>query len=226
MSLLEWSWDTVASGASPAVKGMASWVTLESYQSLAEKYLEENESLDDAVHQLIRWQAGQAGAVGVVNGFPGLLMAGITIPVDIAGVTFIQIRMIAAIAKMNGHDINSPEVRTIGLCALMGAAATETVAAVASTIAMKVANNAVAAIPGRVLVEINKMIGMRLLTKYGTTGIIRFSTLVPVAGAIFGGAINAYGTYYVGLAAHSLFRKTPIEVRISTEEQIGAENEV
>ena len=168
-----------------------------SYQSLAEKYLAGNETVEAAVHQLIGWQAGQAGAVGAVTGFPGLLMAGVTIPLDIAGVTVILIRMIAAIATMHGHAITSPEVRTIGLCALMGAAATETVAALASSVAMKIASKAAEAIPGRVLIEINKQIGMRLLTKYGAAGMIRLAQIVPIVGMFAGGGINAYGTYYV-----------------------------
>jgi hypothetical protein len=61
-------------------------------------------------------------------------------------------------------------------------------------------------VPGRALVEVNKRIGLQLLTKAGGRSIAQFPKLIPVVGGVVGGAFDAVVCRMVGRTAKSLFR--------------------
>jgi glycerol-3-phosphate O-acyltransferase len=62
-------------------------------------------------------------------------------------------------------------------------------------------------VPGRALVEVNKRIGLRLLTKAGERSFVNFSKAVPVVGGVVGGTFDAVVCRMVGRTARSLFRR-------------------
>jgi hypothetical protein len=61
-------------------------------------------------------------------------------------------------------------------------------------------------VPGRALVEINKRIGLQLLTKAGQRGLAQFPKAIPVVGGVVGGAFDAVVCRMVGRTARILFR--------------------
>jgi len=61
-------------------------------------------------------------------------------------------------------------------------------------------------VPGRALVEINKRIGFKLLTRAGSRGVAQFPKVIPVVGGVVGGAFDAVVCRMVGRTAKSLFR--------------------
>ena len=69
-----------------------------------------------------------------------------------------------------------------------------------------VAIEALKALPGKVLIDINKRIGFRLLTKFGERGVVNLFKLVPLAGGVVGGTIDGMTCYAVGQAADKAFR--------------------
>ena len=72
----------------------------------------------------------------------------------------------------------------------------------------KAAFAALKKLPGRVLIEINKKVGFRLLTKFGTTGVINLGRAVPVVGGGVSAVVNAGGMQTVGRYAKRNFPKT------------------
>ncbi len=66
------------------------------------------------------------------------------------------------------------------------------------------ANAAFKNLPGRVLIEINKRVGFRLLTKAGQTGVVNRVKWIPVVGGV-GGTFDALSCRIVGAAAKSAF---------------------
>lgn len=171
---------------------------------LADDYRISGKSVHLCVDNLIRWQCAKASHNGFWLGLPGSVSAPFTIPADIAQSMYIQLRMVAAIAHLYGHDIQSDQVRTCALICLCGSKATDVLAAAGIKIGQKVAINAIKKVPGKVLIEINKRVGMRLLTKFGEKGIINLGKLVPVIGGVFSATANGFGTHAVGKAAKKM----------------------
>jgi len=79
--------------------------------------------------------------------------------------------MIAAIAYMGGHDIKDDRVKTLVYSCLVANSAKDVAKSVGITVGGKLATNAIKAIPGKTLIEINKRVGFRLITKFGEKGV-------------------------------------------------------
>jgi hypothetical protein len=60
-------------------------------------------------------------------------------------------------------------------------------------------------LPGKVLIEINKKVGFRLVTKAGTKGVVNLGKLVPFVGGGVGATVNAVGMRTVATYAKSNF---------------------
>lgn len=113
--------------------------------------------------------------------------------------------MVAAIGHFYEHDIYSNQVRSMAFACLCGSKAMDIIKQAGIKVGQKAAGNIIKKIPGAVLREINKKVGMVLITKSGKTGIINLMKWVPVAGGIVGGSMNGLGTYAVGKAAKKVF---------------------
>ncbi len=69
----------------------------------------------------------------------------------------------------------------------------------------KTAMAALKKLPGKALIEINKKVGFRLITKTGTTGVVNLGKLVPFVGGGVGATVNAVGMRTVATYAKSNF---------------------
>lgn len=57
----------------------------------------------------------------------------------------------------------------------------------------------------KVLTKINKAVGFRLVTKFGSKGLINLGKVVPVLGGVIGGGLDAFTTNIVGNQARNTF---------------------
>jgi hypothetical protein len=64
----------------------------------------------------------------------------------------------------------------------------------------------VEAIPSKVLIEINKKVGFRLITTAGQKGIINVVKAVPLLGGLIGGTVDAWAIRKVARIARGYFR--------------------
>lgn len=118
---------------------------------------------------------------------------------------YVQLRMVAAVAHLYGHNVYTDQVRTVAYCCLVGNGAAELLREFGVELGKRVAIAAIKAIPGRVLIDINKKVGFRLLTKFGEKGLLNLCKIVPIVSGVVGGAMNAAGTYTIGKAAKKCF---------------------
>ncbi|CAJ0802386.1 hypothetical protein LMG7141_04102 [Ralstonia condita] len=195
IEVLEWAYDKALTG----VPGT------DSSFEMAHEYLRHEGTLVDKVNSLIRWQNTKAGAAGFVTGLGGLVTLPVAIPANLASVLFVQIRMVAAIAHMGGHDIKSDKVRTLVLSCLAGDAAMEILRDFGIQLSGKLARIAISKISGSVIKKINQAIGFRLVTKAGSTGLINLTKMVPFVGGVVGGAFDATVTNTIGNVARKIF---------------------
>jgi len=90
--------------------------------------------------------------------------------------------MAAAIARIYGHNIHSDRVRTFVVAALVGDSLKDIAKASGIAIGRGLAKSLIEKVPGRALIEFNKRVGFRLLTKAGEKGAINLMKGVPFVG--------------------------------------------
>ena len=181
-----------------------------SVDELADDYLNKSDSLDEAVEALISNQIKKCGLSGFITGLGGLLTLPVAIPANISSVLYVQLRMITAIAKMGGFDIQSDQVQTLAYACLTGSAIADILKNTGIKISEKITVTAIGKIPGKVLTKINQKVGFRLITKFGTTGAVNLAKMVPITGGIVGGAVDVGSTKIISKNAYNIFIKQQI----------------
>ena len=176
-----------------------------SVDELAENYLTKNVSAEKAATSLVRTQILKCGTSGFVTNLGGFITLPVAIPANISSVLYVQMRMIAAIAKIGGYDIKSDQVQTMVYACLVGKAASDILKKVGIDVGQKGLNAAIDKIPGKVLTAINRKIGFRLLTKFGEKGSINLCKLIPVAGGAIGAGFDAVSTKIIAANAIKMF---------------------
>jgi stress response protein SCP2 len=164
----------------------------------AQEALSRGRTPEQAVRTLIRTHVAMAGAQGFVLNLGGLVTSLAALPANVAAAYLIQTRLAASIARVHGHDLGTDEVRTAIVLCLLGNNAAEVVKKVGVKVGERLTRKLIERIPGRVLVEINKKVGMRLLTKAGQSGAIVLTKGVPVVGGVIGAGFDAVATRAVG----------------------------
>lgn len=192
---LDWAYEKAINGV----------VGLDSASDLASDYMKGSGSTIDQANSLIRWQNTKAATSGFVTGLGGLLLMPATIPANIASVLYVQIRMIAAIAIMGGHDVRDDRVKAMIYACLVGDGIKEMLKDAGMVVGMKLAMNAIKGISGSTILKINQAIGIKLVTKMGQGGIVNLGKMVPFLGGVIGGTFDAVTTNTVGNIARNVF---------------------
>lgn len=197
LELVRWILDQALNGLGP----------IPSASNLADEYRRKPYANDaERVQALIRWAVAKNVTTGFVNGLGGILTLPVTIPGSLAASLAIQVPMVGAIAKIYGCDLKDEQVRTMILLCMTGNAMANPPKQVAVVVGKKVALQALKALPGKVLIDINKQIGFKLLAKFGQRGVVTLVKLVPVAGGAVGGTVDGMTCYAIGQAADKAFR--------------------
>lgn len=177
----------------------------ESVTELGDYYLNTYATTEKAIEKLIDTQVQKCAISGFLTGLGGLIVLPVAIPANVSSVLYVQLRMIASIAYMNGYDVRHDEVKTMVYLCLVGSSVSDILKGVGIKVGTKVAGNLIKQIPGKVLIQINKAVGVRLLTKYGTKGAINLVKCIPLAGGIVGGGFDYISTRTIGNYAKSTF---------------------
>lgn len=189
-------------------KGLGGFPPLSSAANLADEYLIDQGYTDNdkRVAALVKREMAKNFTTGFITGLGGIVSLPVGVPTALVASWLIQARMAGAIARIYGHDLDAPRVRTMILLSLAGDVAREAMADLGLDLGGKLPQSAMKQVPGRALVEINKRIGMRLLGKAGARGLGQFPKVIPVLGGVVGGAFDAVVCRMVGRTAKSLFR--------------------
>jgi hypothetical protein len=195
MQALDWAYDK-------AVNGVAG---LDSASDLAHDYMQRNGSRHDQAQSLIRWQSAKAATSGFLTGLGGLVTMPVTLPANITSVVYIQVRMVAAVAEMGEYDIRDDRVKVLVYACLAGNTAKDIIKSAGIVAGRKLTEQAIRGISAKTITAINQKVGFRLLTKFGQKGVINLGKLVPVAGGVIGGSLDAVATRTIGHIARETF---------------------
>lgn len=177
---------------------------------LVEDYSRKHDSIEDAATALIRGQLAKCSTSGFLTGLGGAITLPVAIPANISSVIYIQLRMIAAIAKLGGYNPRDDQVQTLAYVCLTGQAVSAVMKDTGINIGGKMAVAGIKKIPGEALVKINQKVGFRLLTKFGEKGAINLGKAVPIVGGLIGGGFDFATTKIIADNAYKMFIKKSI----------------
>ena len=181
-------------------------------QKVAEDHRRQCSSVEEAIDSIIAWNTAYAAGTGFVTGIGGIATLPLAIPASLASSYALGANTAAAIAVLRGYDIHSDQVRTFILLSLIGEAGKKVLKDVAGfQLGAKVAQNLIKSIPGKVLIEINKKVGFRLITKAGEKGIVNLIKLVPLAGGVIGAGFDGTFVNSCGQTAKEVFKSKDVE---------------
>jgi hypothetical protein len=188
-------------------KGIQGVPGLCSADKLAMEYQADSSYADDKqrIQSLINWETSKNFTSGFVTGLGGILTLPVAIPAALSASWVIQARMAAAIAKLSGHDLESDRVKSFVMACLLGSACKDVLKDAGIRVTNGFARAAIERVPGKVLIEINKKVGFRLITKAGEKGAVNLLKIAPVAGGVAAGLIDAGACRVVGKQATKLF---------------------
>jgi hypothetical protein len=209
MQVLDAVWDGI-------VLADSKWNPEKSCFQLADDYRRSGRTPAQCAMNFINWQTTKAGAAGFALGLPGAALMPVTMPADFATMTYLQLRMVVVIGLLLGWDPRSDQFRTIAYLSLLGSAGSQIAGKFGIHVTTKLAAAQLAKLPGKILIRINQAVGMRLVTKAGTKGLINLSRFVPVLGGLVGGGVNIVFTRQIGRHALRWLKEGP---------QDGAEGE-
>ena len=193
-------------------------------EELAAKYAAKHAAPDAAIKALILSQTALAGSVGLLTGIGGFVSLPVAIPANLASALYIQVRMIAAIAHLRGHDIRTPEVRGLVLACLTGSKAADTLKNAGARLGVRVTRDVAGWMSPALVKKAERMAGVStpaLLKKAervagasatalaGAGNAAKISKVVPVVGGVVAAGFDAAITQLIGRAADRLFRPRP-----------------
>ncbi len=197
LTLVKWISDKAIDGVRP----------LSSAHDLADEYLLDHGYPDDEsrIDSLINWETSKNFTSGFVTGLGGVIVLPFSLPAAFAASWVIQARMAAAIARIYGHDLHSDRVRTFILAALVGDSLKDIAKVSGIAIGRGLTKSLIEKVPGKMLIEINKRVGFRLLTRAGEKRAINLMKGLPFVGGMVGGTFDAVACRVVGHNARRLF---------------------
>jgi hypothetical protein len=198
----------------PAVLDALQWVYgravqgvpgLDGAEELAATYAGRCATTDEAVATLIAWQSGKAGVAGFVTGCGGAIAMPIAMPANLLSTLYIQLRLVAAIAHLRGHDLQSAEVRTLALACMTGSKAADTLKDAGIRLGTKLTRDALGWLSPVLVKKVEHAARLPVLTSIGTAGVARLGRLVPVVGGVVAGGFDAAMTQLIGRTADRVF---------------------
>ncbi len=184
-------------------------------------YINKNDSIEEAAKKFISAQVAKCTTSGFLTGLGGLITLPVAIPANLSSVLYVQIRMIAGIAKMAGYDIYSDQVQTLIYACLAGVSVDKIIKSAGIQFGVKFTSAMVKKIPGKVLTKINQKVGFRFITKAGTKGIINITKMVPFVGGVIGGGWDFAETKIIANRAYKMF----IDGDLTVGEEVEGEEE-
>ena len=205
-------------------RGLAGVPPLSSAMELAAEFRRDRRyrTADQRIDALINSEAAKNFSTGFLTGLGGAFVLPVAIPAALAASWLLQARLSGAIASLYGHDLQSPRVRKLIMRSLAGDVTRDALEDLGLGEGATPAGHALARIPGRALVELNKRVGLRLLTGGWGGRVLGFARVVPLVSGVVGGSYDAAVCRAVGRAAKALLKPSRGVARKSARKRTRA----
>lgn len=191
-----------------------------SVEEMANDYLKRYDTKEEACKAMLRNQIAKCTTSGLVTGLGGFITIPVAIPANVGSVIYVQMRMVACVAYMADYELNCDQTQTFVYACLAGVAISNLVKQAGIKFGVKLTNQIIKKIPGKVLTKINQKVGFRFITKFGTTGIVNLGKIVPGVGAVVGGGLDLAETKIIADRAYKWFLKGDFSTTSEDEEKL------
>lgn len=174
---------------------------------VAQKALDKSgHDADRAVDSVIRRHRRGITAGGFATGLGGIATLAFLLPANVFEFYVQATRMVGAIAKIRGYDLNDDEVRARVLASLVGEESGEILDHVGlGPIAGAASKQVAKRLPKVQLSEVTKAIGVRLLKRFGLRSVRLFGKAIPGLGGVIGAFSDRRQLKKIALAAQKSF---------------------
>ena len=156
----------------------------------------------ELARKIVHRKSLKCGLIGAVTSSGGLITLPFAIPVDIAGTWRFQINMVVCIAYIFGHTTQTTDLKTDMFLIMAGDSAKEALKQFGVAVSKDVTRRLVDKYVTReVMVQINKVVGRKIITKAGEKSLTSFTKMVPLVGMPVGFAFDWSATKAVGHTA-------------------------
>jgi uncharacterized protein (DUF697 family) len=147
-----------------------------------------------------------ASVAGFLTGCGGFVALPVAMPANLASALYIQVRLIAAIAHLRGHDIRSAEARALVLACLTGSKAADTMKDAGIRFGTRLTRDAVGWMSPVLFKKVEHAAGVSVACVAGAGNFARFGKFVPVVGGVVAGGFDAAMTQLIGRTADRVFK--------------------
>jgi hypothetical protein len=185
-----------------AINGISGF---DSAQEMAGDYMKNGVDAISNCNSLIRWQNKIAGTNGFLKSINGLIKIPVAIPVNLASVIYVQLRMVAAIAFIGGHDVKDIRIKALVFLCMAGNNTKELLKDLGIVVDRKLKEQLISHISEEIITAINQKVGLKLLNKFSEKGAINLGKSAPIIGGIIGGTFDSVTTNIIGNTARKTF---------------------
>ena len=173
---------------------------------------------EEAIQRLVATHVRLAAASGFVTGLGGLATLPVTLPAALAGLYVVATRMTAGIAHLRGYEIETDEVRSAVLVALLGSAGAAALRDTGVEVGQRSTTAALERLPARALTDLNRRVGFRLVAKAGERGVVKLTKLIPLVGGPIGAAVD--GVSCKTIAGYAMRTFPPVVRRVVARAEV------
>ena len=185
-----------------AINGISGF---DSAQEMARDYMKNGVDAISNCNSLIRWQNKIAGTNGFLKSIDGRIKISVAIPVNLASVIFVQLRMVAAIAFIGGHDLKDSRIKALMFLCMAGNNSKELLKDIGIEVDRKLKEQMTSHISEEIITAINQKVGLKLLIKFSEKGAINLGQSAPIISGIAGGTFDSVTTNIIGNIARKTF---------------------
>lgn len=139
-----------------------------------------------AIYESTLWSVG----TGAATGLGGVLGMVIGVPTDVGVTLYSQVKLAATLFAIYEIDTNDKAAKPLILAAAAGVGVSELATTLGTSIGAKAIRAALMSVPGKVFAQINKTLGIKLISKAGEKTLVNVAKMVPFLGSAVGGTVN------------------------------------
>lgn len=181
-------------------------------EELAKDYLKYHRKKEEACKVMLRSQIAKCATSGFLTSFGGIFTLPVAFPANLASNLYVQMRMIACVAYMNGYELRSEQTQTFVYACLAGVDVKGLVKPTDVKVGAKLTCGVIKKVPAKVLMQINKKVLSRLVARFGSKGILNLGKLLPGVGAVVGGGFDLLEAKEVADRAYKWFHEGDFSV--------------
>lgn len=172
----------------------------------ANKLLEKHGDPETAIRWVVNEHIALAGGQGFATNWGGFFVSIVTIPANLAAATFVQARLVAAIAHLRGYELADPRVRSAILMVMLGPGASRTLVSRGSVPSSPLALATAPVFDAELDKQISKALFDRAMNQVSGKRLgVWAGKRIPLVGGGVGAVVDGFSTHAIGKLALAEF---------------------